>query len=706
MPGPAPAPAASPTPPGPRHRRFVGVSRTRPGRPVTLLLAAVVALLSVAAAPSTPASAVTAPAPRVLVVAVPDLLWSDVTRTGTPTLWRLLGTGSAGALTVKSAWQLAGCADGLLTLGAGDRAAAEGSAATPLGCVDEPPARFRALDRRVHSTASLGALAAALGAAGVPFSTSGDGATLALPPPSAAGPAQVELVVDDALYAALPAGRATAATQVDHRLAQLIDPLPSTSTVLVVGSSDAGPRPPGSGGRGDARLHVALAHGPGFPAGYLSSPSTRRTPYAELIDVAPTVLGLVSAPVPPGMVGRPWHPATGPAGAGERLAHLQDLDVKAVQGARWRPWFMWALSLAGLAVAAGALVGLSRRPRSGRPGAPAGATAVRLLVAACFVVASLPVASWLVQLVPWWRWNVLLLPVLLLLVSGVVGAGAAVAGRRVPRRGLYVVTGVSGGVLAADLLTGSRLQTAALLGDSPITAGRFFGAGNTAFGVLAASALLGAAVLCGVAASAPVRTARRRAVLAGLLMAAAAFVDASPTVGADLGGALALVPSAVLVVVLLARLRVSARRLPVVVAVAAAPVVALALWDYHRPPSRRTHIGIFVGQVLHGQAGPVLGRKLAANLGQLVGSPFVVLVVAAVVLLVVVLRGHRPRVGRMLDDSPGLAAGLAGWAVCAVLGGLLNDSGVTVTGIMISVALPTVAALALVADPCEGPDGS
>jgi hypothetical protein len=203
-----------------------------------------------------------------------------------------------------------------------------------------------------------------------------------------------------------------------------------------------------------------------------------------------------------------------------------------------------------------------------------------------------------------------------------------------------------------------------------------------------------------------VRTARRCAALAAALLAVAAFVDASPTVGADLGGALALVPSAVLVVLLLARVGLSARRLPLVVAVAAAPVVALALWDYHRPPSRRTHIGTFVAQVFDGQAGPVLGRKASANLGQLVSSPFVLLVVAAVVLVVIALRSHRPRIRRMLADSPGLAAGLAGWATCALLGGLLNDSGVTVTGIMISVALPVAAALALRADPGEGPDGS
>ncbi len=406
--------------------------------PPARLLAATLALFAVltwsAASPAVaapvPAAARTsagslrsaAAPPRVLVVAVPDLLWSDVSAPGTPTLWRLLGTGSAGALSVKSAWQLAGCADGLLTLGAGDRAAGEASAAPPVGCVDQPPERFRALNRRVHSTATLGSLAAALSAAGATFTASGPGAPLALPRPPgpAGGTAEVQLVVDDALYTAAPSGRPAAASQVDGRLAALVGQLPASSSVLVVGSSDAGPSGRGAAGRGDARLHVALAHGPGFPAGYLASPSTRRAPYVELIDVAPTVLGLVSAPVPPKMVGRAWHAATGPAAASDRLEALQDLDVKAVQGARWRPWFMWALALAGLAVALGTVAALARPRRS-----------IGALVVGYGVVASLPVASWLVQLVPWWRWNIVALP-LLLARRRRAGRGLGRAGRAPP----------------------------------------------------------------------------------------------------------------------------------------------------------------------------------------------------------------------------------------------------------------------------------
>lgn len=106
-----------------------------------------------------------------------------------------------------------------------------------------------------------------------------------------------------------------------------------------------------------------------------------------------------------------------------------------------------------------------------------------------------------------------------------------------------------------------------------------------------------------------------------------------------------------------------------------------------------------MAQVLDGEAGPVVGRKISANLGQLTGSPFLPLVAGAVVVGVLLWRRHRSRLRRLLDATPGLSAGLVAGALCAALGGLLNDSGVTVTGIMLAVALPVVTALALRADP-------
>lgn len=646
----------------------------------------VAALLGV----SSPAAAATTP--RVLVVAIPDLRWSDLSASATPAIWTLLSTGAAGSLSVKSQWQLAGCADGLLTLGAGDRVAAESGGAPALPCATTQTPATAPAD-------GAGTLAHALRAKGIRTAALGPGAELALPgadvtgPLSAAATAEADVVVavDDSVYAAPPAARSRAVRAVDERVASLLGPLPRSTTLLLVGSSDR-PTPPGESGTAEAHLHVALARGPDFPPGSLSSPSTKRAPYVELIDLAPTVLSLVDVPIPNAMVGRGWESASGPADAGSRAAHLRDLDVKAVNGAYWRPPFMWALGGLALVVALVALL-LIRRDRADETGGPGRErSARRAAELACYVVASLPVASWLVQLVPWWR-AVGLLPALLLAIAGALGLAAMFAARRRPGHGVVVVTGVSALVLLVDLVSGSRLQTSALLGDSPITAGRFYGAGNTAFGVLAVSVLLGTAI------AAAARPELWRAAVAAVVLLAAGAVDAAPSLGADLGGALAYLPSALLLVLLLTGARITWRRGLLALAAGAVPVVVLALWDYQRPSDRRTHIGDFVAQLLHGDAGSVIGRKLSANLGQLVSSPFLPLVVGTIALVPIALWLERPRLRRLLDGTPGLAPGLAVVAVCAVLGGVLNDSGVTVTGIMLSVALPAVSALILRADP-------
>jgi hypothetical protein len=70
---------------------------------------------------------------------------------------------------------------------------------------------------------------------------------------------------------------------------------------------------------------------------------------------------------------------------------------------------------------------------------------------------------------------------------------------------------------------------------------------------------------------------------------------------------------------------------------------------------------------------------------------------------VLAVRRHRPRLERTFRQTPGLSAGVAGFTVCALLGTILNDSGVSVAGIMLSVALPAVTALALRADPIDDP---
>ncbi len=98
--------------------------------------------------------------------------------------------------------------------------------------------------------------------------------------------------------------------------------------------------------------------------------------------------------------------------------------------------------------------------------------------------------------------------------------------------------------------------------------------------------------------------------------------------------------------------------------------VAVALADYARPAADQTHVGRFVGQVLHGGAGPVVHRKINASLGSFGNAALTSLVIVTIAAAVT----FSPGLVRALRRVPGLLPGAVATAVLAVLGTFLNDS--------------------------------
>jgi hypothetical protein len=130
----------------------------------------------------------------------------------------------------------------------------------------------------------------------------------------------------------------------------------------------------------------------------------------------------------------------------------------------------------------------------------------------------------------------------------------------------------------------------------------------------------------------------------------------------------------------------------VVAAVGLAAVVGLV--DYARPQDSQTHVGRFVGDVVHGRAWTTVHRKADAVFGSL-ATPAVTLLVAGVVLLAVVVWRREVRLPLALRPKLVPAAGAV--AVLAVLGSLLNDSGIFVAAAVLLAFLPAVIAAAPVA---------
>jgi hypothetical protein len=495
-----------------------------------------------------------------------------------------------------------------------------------------------------------------------------------------------------------PALRAAALTEIDAgvgRLRAAVAGLPGDTLLLLTGISEVND--------GRSQLHVGMVSGPGFAApAWLSSPSTGRAPFAQLIDVAPTALRALGLAVPASMNGSPLQAGEFRPALPAAVAELELVNTAATVHHRNTSAFFWfsVAVVAGL-VALGMLVlgGALRRPvraTARRPGRAA-------LRTAAVAAGALPVATYLAGLAPWERaGSPAVALVAAVLVADLAVAALAVLGpwrrhRFGPPLAVLAITFLT---LVADVLTGSHLELNGLLGYDAIVAGRFTGYGNLTFGLLAVSAL----AVTAAAATALGRRAdpsRARAVTAATVLGVGLLTVAvigAPNLGRDFGGVAAALPGFLLLAMLLGGIRVTAVRLGGVLAAGVIAVTAVAVLDWRRGPEARTHLGRFVEQVLTGEAWTVVSRKAQANLDILLGSPLAWMLPVAAVAAVWLLRpGGLLRSAAtgpdaapawaLADDVVVLRAALLASLLSLAVGAAVNDSGV---------ALPATAAALLV----------
>jgi hypothetical protein len=487
-----------------------------------------------------------------------------------------------------------------------------------------------------------------------------------------------------------PEPRAAALLRIDRAVGQLraaVATTPGDTLLLLAGISEVND--------GRPQLHVGMAAGPGFRnSGWLSSASTGRAPYGQLIDLAPTALRALGLDRPPSMNGQPLR------AEGERPAQpvavqqLRDLNTAATVHHRNVGSFFWVLvAMSAIVVALGMAVlgGWQRRPRPAASG-PRGRGLVRVLALAA---AAVPAATYLAGLYPWERAGApvpALAAAVVLAVLGVVSLALAGPWRRHRIGPPLVILSVTLGTLVLDVLTGSTLELNGLLGYDAIVAGRFTGYGNLSFGLLSVSALLVTAAVAAVAGR-RAGTRRSRLVVGGTVVGIGVLTVAvigAPGLGRDFGGVLAAMPGFLLLAMLLARVRVTLLRFAAILAVAVLAVGTVAVLDWTGPADDRSHLGRFVEQVLTGEAWTVVSRKASANLDILLGSPLAWMLPVALVAAVWLLRPRgllRGGSGLPPGDAAVLRAGLLASALSLTLGAAVNDSGV---------ALPAAAAVLLV----------
>lgn len=648
----------------------------------------------------------------VVVLGTAGVRWADVDPEATPALWQLTESGAVGSLVTRSVRTVSCPADGWLALSAGNRAGdtvpdphcRELAEPADDGVVPRWDAYIAERDRDTYGS-RLGLLGDLLVEHGLDSLGIGPGAAVALAgsdgvvvgehlkqPDDAAALSEVVgaalgatdvVVVDLGAVPDAPQGTAREPhlAAVEARAAAVVDALDGSAsepTVILASLADGGTAP---------RLQVLAVRGTpgvGTEAGgeVLRSASTRQDGYVLATDVLPTLLGALGleGAAPTGaLVGSA---VTGtPAGDG-RLAAMVDLDRHSAAVRALTPGFFGVLIALNLALYAAVWL---------RPG--------RGFRTAGVVVGALPVATFLANLVPWWRADGAGLYLAVAVAAAIVAAGALLGPwRRSPLGPLTAVASVTAVTIIADVLTGSRLQLGSPLGVHPLVAGRFYGLNNSAFALLLVSSLLVAAV----AGSALVARGRRAAAvgIVAMIGVVVTVVDGMPGLGSDFGGPPALVPAFAVLALRVAGVRVGWRRLALVVGGGVVVVSAFAIADWLRPEGSRTHLGRFVQTVLDGGLWDVVARKLAQNLAILTGS-WLVLLVGGGLALGVWLLGRGARAdgapgGRGLlatvTDVPALRLALPAVVTGLVIGFAVNDSGIVIPAVGMSLGVPLVIA--------------
>ena len=275
-----------------------------------------------------------------------------------------------------------------------------------------------------------------------------------------------------------------------------------------------------------------------------------------------------------------------------------------------------------------------------------------------------------------------------------------------------------------DAAAGAPLAFNNPLGMNAVVAGRFYGVSNTAFALVAGALVV---VITGVWEV--LDGGRRSALLVtALLGGAALLVDGAPQLGADVGGALTLVPTLAFLAAGLAGLRLSWRRWLAIGAATVLVVGGFAVVDLLRPGGP-THLGRFARQVADGSAAGVLGRKAYALVGPFITKPVMAAALACAVVIVAAAlwwgrrqvrawrsgtspyawlapatHGDNPRVGGQESGPPTrgmspsarwVTTALKSLGVLTLVAVLVNDSGVTMAGFILAAAAPALLALTL-----------
>lgn len=457
---------------------------------------------------------------------------------------------------------------------------------------------------------------------------------------------------------------------------------------------------------GNPRLQVFAARGPEFGNGGATSASTHRPGWVQTADLTATILDYVGVEKPAWVQGSKI--TTGEivsveslASAARRAALIRNIQIRFLPGL-------------GVGVAALLIVAVWTLNRRTHPRLDEEWAQPRVLLSFWRMIATfvalIPAMAYLMNLVPWWElgptdtdvaaasylWLGSLLPIVLSALVTVVWSALGLNSLLGP---LFIISISSLIVGVIDPLIGSPMVLDSIMGLQSTIGGRFFGIDNVLFAVLATGALTFATVAYGLVEEHKQPNTSEKSLIIVLVVFAAAviFLDSAPSLGADFGGTMALVPGFAVLLLKFTRKPLTVLSSALIVLLTAAVAILFAYFDWLRPAEERTHLGNFIDTITQGRVLPVLINK--STMVWNAGWPawLIICVILAILLAIAVivaplfanLRNPYRRDYGWLWGSVGAKlhpegitwnhaekALFTAWGITMIVGMLLNDSGI------------------------------
>lgn len=407
------------------------------------------------------------------------------------------------------------------------------------------------------------------------------------------------------------------------------------------------------------RMAAIIISGPGFGEGMLTSPSTRKPGVVTLGDVAPTVLGFFG--VKPGveMVGRPMR-SLGGADASRALLDMNLVVSGEAQRQVVMRWASVTQSVIVVLVLAAVLLTGSLRVK-------------RMAAWLTLSIVAIPLAMLVLPMI--YSGGVAATAALIVVITAIILGLCAVV-LRSPTRAFVWLCATIVIVMMVDLLRGAPLMSSSVASYNVVEGARYYGIGNELMGTILGAAIAG----LGMALSGRGASKRLATLLSIIVFGAVLVFVAAPTLGAKVGGALAMTPAMVVTFLAIRRWRPSFRGVLLVVLATLVVVVGMFAMDAMRGGVAQSHAGRTVGMLTGGDASGIIDifqRKLALNFMLVVTSVWSRLLGLCLAGSAVLFCWGR-RAGKVLSTYE--SAAVLGCSVGTAGAFIFNDSGVVAAG--------------------------